>query len=40
MSMEPISFSREYVKDDVASWFWSFHETGISGSKKTSERMP
>ena len=40
MSMEPISFSGEYVKDDVANWFWNLYETGISGKKKISERMP
>ena len=33
-------FPREYVKDDVASRFWNFYETGISGSKKISKRMP
>ena len=27
-------------KDDVASWFWNYCETGISGSKKISGRVP
>ena len=36
----PFRFSGEYVKDDAANWFWNLYETGISGSKKVSERMP
>ena len=33
-------FSGEYVKDNVANRFWNLYETGISGGKKISERMP